>query len=354
MESKNIVLCFDGTWNAPADKAGPKEDDSTNVFRFFERVSDTGPNGCKQVKWYNEGVGTEWMNRIRGGVRGHGLDSHIKEGYQRLVEDYVEGDQVYLIGFSRGAYTARSLAGMIRNCGLLKVPNKVLVDRAYALYRSRQEVDSEQALAFRKANSHSINIKYIGVWDTVGSLGIPIKSFKEFNADEYAFHDTKLSSIVQNAYHSIAIDEHREPYSPSLWDDQDARDAAKGQIVEQVWFCGAHADVGGGYKGTHPVADLTLRWMQKKAYSCGLGVEIIRTPDEAKLVSCELHDSFAKFLGGLFSLFSKRYYRPIGQESGATQKVDISIKKRVAGNSDYRPKNNGLFDAPEVSDAWSE
>ncbi len=351
MAAKNIVLCFDGTWNTPGRTADPAEDDSTNVVRFYEMVSKTTDQGREQVKWYNQGVGTEWLNRVRGGAFGLGLDKHIIDGYSKLIETYEEGDDIYLVGFSRGAYTARSLVGLVRNSGLLRTPDKVLMDRAYELYRSRSEVDSEYAMAFRKANSCEVDIRFVGVWDTVGALGLPVESFEDFDAKRYAFHDTKLSSIVQNAYQAIAVDENREPYAPTLWGPQDDKDKAKGQTIEQVWFSGAHADVGGGYKGEHPVSDLTLRWMQKKASNCGLKVESISSPNPDSLISAEIHDSFREFLGGVFSIFSRRYYRPMAQDAGGPQTIDGSVLKRINSRREYRPKNVGLYDLTETDNA---
>jgi uncharacterized protein (DUF2235 family) len=350
--AKNILLCFDGTWNTPGDKASPAEDDSTNVFRFFERVNATSDQGRAQLKWYNQGVGTEWMNRVRGGAFGLGLDRHILDGYRKLIEAYQDGDEVFVIGFSRGAYTARSLVGLIRNCGLLRVDDEILVDRAYEIYRSGDRVDSEHALAFRKANSREIRIKFVGVWDTVGALGVPLQSFKEFNAEQYAFHDTKLSSIVVNAFHAVAVDEHREPYQATMWGPQDAKDKDHGQVLHQLWFSGAHADVGGGYKGAHPIADLTLRWMQKNAQACGLALQLLPLPDRQKAVLSELHDSFTEFLGGFFSFFHRRHYRTMGKSDQGPQLLDNSIKERVKARADYRPKNDDLYAVPESNDAW--
>jgi uncharacterized protein (DUF2235 family) len=350
--AKNILLCFDGTWNTPGDKASPAEDDSTNVFRFFERVNATSDQGRAQLKWYNQGVGTEWMNRVRGGAFGLGLDRHILDGYRKLIEAYQDGDEVFVIGFSRGAYTARSLVGLIRNCGLLRVDDEILVDRAYEIYRSGDRVDSEHALAFRKANSREIRIKFVGVWDTVGALGIPLQSFKDFNAEQYAFHDTKLSSIVEHAFHALAVDEHRGPYQATMWGAQDAKDRAQGQVLEQVWFSGAHADVGGGYKGTHPIADLTLRWMQQKALGCGLGLQPHPLPDRQTAVTADLHDSFAEFLGGFFSFFQRRHYRLMGKPDQGPQFLDSSIRQRIKTRADYRPKNDDLYSVPESNEAW--
>lgn len=352
MAKKSIILCFDGTWNTPEHTPSPAEDDSTNVFRFYERVRDTSDGGQTQLKWYNKGVGTEWLNRFRGGAFGLNLDKHILDGYRFLIKNYNVDDDIYLIGFSRGAYTARSLAGLIRNSGLLKMLDDDLIDRAYGIYRSKEHVDSEHATAFRKANAREISIKFVGVWDTVGALGIPLKPFAEFNAEQYGFHDTKLSSMIQNAFHAVAVDEHREPYKPTLWQAQDQMDKEKGRKLEQVWFSGAHADVGGGYTGNHPIADLSLRWMQKVASDCGLGVEIIPPPIENILLTSDIHDSFKEFCGGFFAFFTSRYFRPLGKPDDGPQHLDISVRKKITSRNDYRPKNEGLIEAQETDYPW--
>ena len=118
---KRIVICFDGTWSKPADEALPvAQRVETNVARFYESVKAVGPDGTKQVKWYDEGVGSKWYDRFLGGAIGAGLELNIVQGYEFLAKEYEQGDEVYILGFSRGAYTARSLVGMIRNCGLIE------------------------------------------------------------------------------------------------------------------------------------------------------------------------------------------------------------------------------------------
>jgi uncharacterized protein (DUF2235 family) len=353
MGNKNIVLCFDGTWDVPGKSASVAEDASTNVWQFFERVSKVAAQGKEQIKWYNEGVGTGWLNRVGGGAFGLGLDKHVMDGYRKLIELYEPGDDVYVVGFSRGSYTARSLVGLLRNSGLLnKGSDDRMVEWAYAIYRSKEDVDSEHAAAFRRANSRDIEVKFVGVWDTVGALGVPLKPFSDFDAEQYSFHDTKLSSLVQNAYQALALDEHREPFAPTLWSSQEPREIARGQTLEQVWFSGAHADVGGGYPGDHPVAHLGLRWMLKKASVCGLGVEMIPMPGETDILKCELHDSFRSFLHGTYPLFHKRYYRAVGQTGEGPQAVDGLVLKRIASRPDYRPKNQGVLVAPVCNAGW--
>ena len=269
---KRIVICFDGTWSKPADEALPADGRvETNVCRFYESIKDKAADGTKQVKWYDEGVGTQWYDRFIGGSIGAGLELNIVQGYEYLAQQYEAGDEVYVLGFSRGAYTARSLVGMIRNCGLIYPKHLTLrVGMAYGIYRTRGDnVDSFTAKIFRAAFCREIKIKFVGVWDTVGALGIPLTVLKDVNMKFYEFHDTNLSNIVENAYHALAIDEHRQDYMATLWNP----DTAPQQKLEQRWFVGAHCDVGGGYKDRR-LSDLTLSWMQQKAQRARAGARL--------------------------------------------------------------------------------
>ncbi len=214
--AQRIVLCFDGTWNTPAEKfsglaalhekfkelnaladadmraaiehVNPKAGVETNVCRLYRSVlrldrTAVKPGELPQTKWYDKGIGTEWYDRVAGGAFGLGLSSKIREGYQFLSNTYEAGDEVFVFGFSRGAYTARSLVGMVRNCGLLPKgtsgdnPESEEMLEAYELYRTRDEgADSERAMQFRREkNAQTISIKFLGVWDTVGALGIPLE-----------------------------------------------------------------------------------------------------------------------------------------------------------------------------------
>jgi uncharacterized protein (DUF2235 family) len=130
-----LVLCFDGTWSKPDQNRGPDEQVETNVRRFYEAVPGQGPDGTRQIKWYSPGVGTRWDERLRGGAFGYGIDEIIRHGYEFLVSNYVEGDEIFEVGFSRGAYAARSLAGMLRKAGLVRDID--FVAAAYELYRKR-------------------------------------------------------------------------------------------------------------------------------------------------------------------------------------------------------------------------
>lgn len=337
--AKRLIVCFDGTWNRPDDNHPEDEQVETNVRRIFESIADQDANGKKQIRWYDPGVGTEWYRRLRGGAFGLGLSENIRQGYRFLIEQYEEGDEVFLFGFSRGAYTARSLVGLIRNSGLLRAVDNNRIDEAYELYRTRDEgADSEAALTFRKKYARDMRITFLGVWDTVGALGIPIESFEEFNKRHFEFHDTELSSIVENAYHAVALDEHREPYAVALWNPK----IKPHQTMEQRWFLGAHCDVGGGYEDRR-LSDLTLHWMQQQAAACGLALTPVQLPsDVISYYTAPISDSFKKFLKGLYSLFHHRYHRVVCQTVYGNEKIDDSVKTRLASDPYYRPKNAGL------------
>src|SRR5438132_6896723 len=335
---KRIVICFDGTWNKPADEKLPEDRRiETNVCRFYESIKENGADGIKQVKWYDEGVGTQWYDKFIGAALGVGLELNIIQGYEFLAKQYENGDEVYVLGFSRGAYTARSLVGMIRNCGLVK--NEMLAVRipmAYGIYRTRDDgPDSATAKWFKSMYSREITIKFLGVWDTVGALGIPLHVLAKFNGKFYEFHDTRLSAIVENAFHAVAVDEHRLDYDVCLWNP----DAASGQTLEQGWFMGAHCDVGGGYLDRR-LSDMTLRWMQGKASDVGLALTPVQVQPNSYMGA--FTDSYAQFLDGLYAKEHPRHYRSIGATKFGNEVVDDSVQKRRKEDHSYEPQNNGL------------
>ncbi|MBV9375086.1 MAG: DUF2235 domain-containing protein [Alphaproteobacteria bacterium] len=339
-----LIVCFDGTWNRPDNNSDLTARVETNVCRFYESIlNGKVPGGDLQQKWYDSGVGTNWYDRIAGGTFGIGIDQKIREGYQWLAGNYPNADapdvEVFILGFSRGAYTARSLVGMIRNCGLLLPENAHRVRDAYALYRQRDEsADTDEAKIFRDRYSREIKIKFLGVWDTVGALGIPLQALQWLNAREYAFHDTELSGIVENAAHAIAIDEFRVDYQATLW----APVVKSGQEVEQRWFSGAHADVGGGYP-SRLISDIALRWMQRKAAAVGLAIDTSEVPEIAR--ENWMHpptDSYLQFLEGAYSKTHPRFYRTMQIGSGINEAIDESVVNRCRDNPAYRPLNPGF------------
>jgi len=308
---KRIIVCCDGTWNKPGSTDRGKIVE-TNVEKIYNAIDNNTSLPVKQIKFYGQGVGTGFSSKdhILGGGTGLGIDRNIQDAYKFIMWSYEPGDELYLFGFSRGAYTVRSLAGLIRNCGVMKPEFLHLVEEAYHLYRDRTSLthpDSDLMKAFKKSYGiqDETKVKFMGVWDTVGALGIPLRWFQGLNK-KYEFHDVKLSSQIKYAYHALAIDEQRKIFEPTLWEvSEDATKSPDPQICEQVWFPGVHSNVGGGYADTG-LSDVALKWMIEKAAATGLMFDKGYV-DKIKANSCgELRDS----AGGIFSITPK-YIREI-------------------------------------------
>lgn len=311
---RRIIIFADGTWNTPANKDG-KNIAPTNVFQsFINTIPDVCSNGDEQIAYYHEGVGTgDKKDRIKGGTLGVGIDDNIKILYRFIVEHYTPGTELFLFGFSRGSYTVRSLVGLIRNCGILKKYNAYKVDRAFYIYRSRDDryhPNSAECKAFQQYFSYPLNqtpIKFIGVWDTVGALGIPFKFF-HFNRDKKRFHDVTLSGIVQNAYHAIAINENRVFFRPTLWQQQ--QEHVGTQKLEQCWFRGVHCDIGGGYK-PEDLALNPLNYLVKNAVDLGLQTSMKFNPKQLQAASNGQQNEEWK---GFYKILP-RYYRIINGQN---------------------------------------
>lgn len=261
---KRIVICADGTWQSP------ESDDPTHVMRLARGIAPQGGDGSSQVVFYDWGIGTEG-DRISGGATGAGIDKNIMDCYRFIVHNYDPHDQLFLFGFSRGAYTVRSLAGLIRNCGVLRREHAGRTGAAYELYRQRTPGSAPgeaRAAKFRKdfAVADATPIEFVGVWDTVGALGIPAPFLGTLGTGRYLFHDTEPSRIIRHARHAVAIDESRQDFEPALWSPKEGID------LLQVWFAGVHTDIGGGY-GERALGDWAGVWLAKEAAAFGLGFE---------------------------------------------------------------------------------
>jgi uncharacterized protein (DUF2235 family) len=340
MGGRKIVLCFDGTWNHPDDEHKPEElQVETNARRLYEAVLE-GPQVGGQIKWYDEGIGTHWYDRLAAGAFGLGLDCKIQEGYQYLARTHDDGDRVYLFGYSRGAYTARSLAGMIRKVGLLLPQYLTKVREAYELYRTRHGSDDHpDLLAFRRQHAREVRIHMIGAFDTVGALGVPLESFSAFNRVRYEFDAVMPDGIVDRAYHAAALDEHRAPFNISLWDPPDPIASE----LEQRWFIGSHADIGGGVEDRR-LSDLPLRWMMEKALANGLIVDPRHVPRKLERnYLAPVDDTYNGFLGGLFAFFARPFFRPVGRTFFGNEVLDDSVLQRLEEDPLYRPRNRGVL-----------
>ena len=345
---KRLVLCCDGTWNS-ADQESNHEPCPTNVVRLGYRVAKRDAAGVPQIVYYDQGVGTgNSIDRLTGGAIGKGLDDNIYDAYRFLICNYEPGDELYFFGFSRGAFTARSVVGMARKCGILAAKHGRQYARVTELYRDPAKPADPGPARFRTDyccyGDADLEVKFIGVWDTVGALGIPLRGLRWLTKEKYAFHDTELSGAVQNAVHALAIDEHRKPFEPAIWEYK----PKPGQQVEQVWFCGAHSDVGGGYErtpGETQLADLSLDWMIAKARACGLAfdADVLGANPLELDPRARIHDSHT----GLYNVVPE-YDRVIGlatidrKQTGqpdATQSLHPSVLARWDADAQYRPES---------------
>lgn len=273
--AKKVIICTDGTWNTPHGIGAVEID--TNVRKLYCSLAELP----EQMRYYDSGVGTDGtpIDHLTGGAMGEGLFEKVQDGYEFLAYVWDPGDEIYIFGFSRGAYTARSLGGMIAGFG---VPTRnfdnMTVQKVFAAYRQtdpalrasmKSALDAEYGLA-------DAQIRMIGVWDTVGSLGIPGVLFSVLHQQKYGFLDTKLHPCIQSAYHAVSVDERRIQFHPTLWTNEDGSARANDKQVQQVWFSGAHCDIGGSYEECG-LSDIALGWMMKNAIDCGL-----QFTDEAK------------------------------------------------------------------------
>ena len=347
MAIRRLVLLFDGTWNKP--------ESNTNVERLRRLIAPRDAAGNPQLVNYIPGVGVKrGIAHLLGGAFGYGLSGNVIDGYRWLCETWQPGDLLYLFGFSRGAYTARSLGGLIRKCGLLRCSahgNVVEADvsAAYDFYRDTgSKPDDPVAVEYRANHSTVIDIHFVGVWDTVGSLGIPgTASWFPFARKRYQFHDTELSKIVKYAYQALALDEHRADFAPTVWTrnpftvkpGETLTSKKLEQIeIEQRWFIGSHADVGGGNDRDgaghrpDPLPDLPLAWLQRKAIGAGLSGSELLPPADAD--SGMPRNSYAEFMNGIYKEFKPPYDRRLG--TGVNEKVDGSVWQRWLADASYR------------------
>jgi uncharacterized protein (DUF2235 family) len=299
---KRLAICFDGTWNR-LDAPHP-----TNVLFTAESVLPVAADGTVQVVYYDEGVGTEEGESLTGGMFGAGLLRNLSEAYRFIIFNYAPGDEIHIFGFSRGAYTARSFAGLLATSGIVSRRHAGRANEAIQLYRRREASKAfvEAMLAFRlecspelcvsddedtwrgqKIEGYSpgattrLKVAYLGIWDTVGSLGIPgYIAFASAVNRGFQFHDVSLSTMVARARHAVAIDERKQDFSPTLWDNLDILNAQHGATpgsptapYQQLWFPGGHGSVGGGGE-RRGLSDGALLWIWEGATQAGLEFDL--------------------------------------------------------------------------------
>jgi uncharacterized protein (DUF2235 family) len=386
---KTIVFCADGTWNGPSEQTGvsavDQADDSgeltgdklTNVVKLYSRLagiptpetkdlqdeqekSFDGPT--RQVAKYLHGVGdsSNSIMRVLGGMFGVGVIARIVRGYTFISRQYETGDEIHITGFSRGAYTARALAGMIARVGLLDTSRYDVNDKEEAYKRgaaawylskgvtltgsSRLVGLANEALIFFEtlAGKHDLTtrdlipnvpIKAIGVWDTVGSMGVPLY-LRDERIDIFRFTDTSLSDKVECGFHAMAIDEQRADFPVTKWDRRNG--------VEQTWFVGAHADVGGGYALTESfLSDVTLEWMLTKL--SGVGVQFGGSNAGSQLDKYLTQPIHTPWLNPPFDLLEKSSRQPHIEDTFHT-----TVVQRWKSSNAYRPSALSFITAENI------
>ncbi len=407
---KRIILLLDGTWNdrdlAATDSNIVRLEDiiakslaasSTPFLPVLPLVAGQGqgqetfrltrgftPDNVEHVVFYERGVGTGALDRLRGGGLGWGLARNVRRAYRFLSGHYQPGDQVFVFGFSRGAFTARSLVGFISASGLLKPENcsREFDEEAWRFYRAvpgdRLHAVKADLAKYTHPQDQTL-ISCVGVFDTVGALGVPLKMFCRANRARYEFHDVCLSRITWLNLHAIAIDEHRKPFEGTVWRRPKFEQFASS--TEQVWFPGAHSDVGGGYilpearqqQQQLALDDIALDWMLRRvqhffpSFPCALGLQRALNPDCALASQHEARHGVYKFFRkayrsianqpvtslGLFEteVGRDRHAHPIGEMIHISALLRLGEKVQVdRRDTSHAPRNLlSVLDAIETS-----
>ena len=258
---KNIVVFSDGTGQEGGEGA------NTNIYKLFNMIED---RTSQQISFYDPGLGTGWR-KLSGNVGGAGISKNILECYTFIFENFEAGDQIYLFGFSRGAATVRSLTSFIHYFGIIPKSRPELIKQAYTIYKIENEPKRKRKADEFVSKHHTMwtRIKFLGCYDTVAALGLPIKPLSvlmnKIPGMQHKFQNFKLNETVENAYQALAIDDERKTFHPILWDPE----ALPYQTIKQVWFCGMHTDVGGGYN-EQELSDIPFSWMKEMAVNHGL------------------------------------------------------------------------------------
>lgn len=362
---KRLVFCFDGTWNTLSAKV------PTNVAKLAQMICPVASDGTVQIVYYDEGIGTNtnWLGKQLQGMTGRGLTVNLREAYRFLIFNYEPGDQIFAFGFSRGAFTARSFAGFIRHAGILDVISAPQIETALELYKrapaGKTGLESAQAMRFRLRHCRGVcvsdldrrfrvrsdpggghdstpllDIRYVGVWDTVAVLGLPaFVPFAGWFNRRYRFHDAVLTSKIKSARHAVAIDELRPTFRATLFGRRRINDlnqlaqAARAAPFEswerpyqELWFPGVHGAVGGG-GARRGLSDGALAWVLSGAKKQGLR---LRNTNDAQTFQLDpdatdsLQNVASKHLFGmgLFGWLRRAFHSP---RSGPTHIDELAL-----------------------------
>lgn len=337
---KRLVICADGTWNQRdqinKDTGRPRP---TNVTKVARAIRPRSAAGVDQIVFYHDGIGTRGpLDRLTGGAFGHGMEHNIRTLYRFIVYNFEADDELFLFGFSRGAFTVRSLAGFMKMIGLIHKDDDYYLPEMYDCYENAKGPGTpEWQKAFHRVKERRPcpPIKFVGVWDTVGALGAPGLLGQLINRNKYKYHDVELNETIQNAYQALAINERRRPFKPNLWRLQPAW---TGQ-VEQAWFAGVHSNIGGGY-APDGLANETLHWIVEKAVALGLEVDDTYLSYFLPCFNSELKESMT-----LWYWLMRPMDREIGDSTVASERVHQAVLDRLAlADCSYAPVNRSKLE----------
>ena len=324
-QPRNLVFVCDGTLSTI------QRGQESNAGLLYRLLAEVGQSARQRFE-YDRGVQGVGWRRWLNAASGEGVNLSIMRGYGFLASQYRPGDRIFLFGFSRGAYAVRSLAGMIEGIGLLQqsFATERHIRLAFRFYERASRSNARREFTRRRCHAE-VQIEMLGVWDTVKALGLPYPLLNRLAPMATEFHDHRLDRHIAHGYHALAIDENRTSYAPILWEQSEHWNGR----LEQTWFPGAHADIGGEVRAkptARPLANISLNWMLRRAELHGVllpnGWEA-RSPESAT----------APMVGssrGIARLFLLRAARRTGGADGET--LHISIRDRMRAVRGYRPR----------------
>lgn len=352
--AKNIIICLDGTDN----EYGNANSNVVKLYQVIKKITDN------QIAYYDPGVGTNKTTSMGTGIlaklrtwidfaTGYSIYQNVFEAYSYLMENYEEGDKVYLFGFSRGAYTARVLSGFIRSVGLLEKGCQNLIPYAFDIYgkkkkiRGKKTIDFALTAKFKSTYSRSCDIHFMGVWDTVSSVGY----FGNWKSYPY----TANNKIIKTIRHALAIDERRAFFTQNKLGNK----PVKNQSIKEVWFAGVHSDVGGSYPELESgLSKIALQWMLQEAYHEGLLIDkqkyhkVVLAETQKTVAPNPLGKMHKSLKGGWWLIeiiprvaisynpYSKKRYIPLGRNRTIPEGTNIheTVFERMQ-RTNYAPKN---------------
>ncbi len=322
------VVILDGTMSSL------EPGNETNAGLAYRLLCEVASSAQMSIR-YEQGVQwRSWRDAIAV-AEGRGINRQIRRAYGFIASRYRPGDRIFLLGYSRGAYAVRSLAGVIDRVGLLRPEHATErnIRQVYRHYQTGPDTANARAFATRCCHPGTVEIEMVGVWDTVKALGNRLPVMWRYSQPRYAFHTTRLGASIRHGFHALAIDETRETYAPVLW----RTDPAWPGVLEQVWFRGAHGDIGGqlgGFEAARPLSNIPFVWMMEKLEGCGL-----RLPDgwQARFPQDVNAPSVGTF-SGWGKLFIIRRRRVIGRDPSESIHPSVALyhgkltAQMVAGN----------------------